>query len=495
MKFSSKVISPESVKTPCMIVPIFESNALSATASILNNSTQKAIIGIIKKGDIEGKTGQTLLLHHLPGIEAERVLLVGCGKSGSTSSKQFRKACNAAATTLKTIKAKSAICVLHEIDVDNKGLEWKVAQATQSMASLEDQRDILKSEKENTITLEQVIFAATDKDQSKTIKEGIHSGAAIAEGVSLAKKLGDLPGNVCTPSYLAEQAKELQAQSADLHVTILEEKKMEALKMDALLSVAKGSRQPAKLIVMEYKGGKAGQQPIVLVGKGLTFDAGGISIKPAEAMDEMKYDMCGAASVFGTIKAITELKLPLNVVGIVPSSENLPDGAANKPGDIVTSMSGLTIEILNTDAEGRLILCDALTYSERFKPDTVIDIATLTGACVIALGKHASGLFSSQDELANALLEAGEESGDRCWRMPLWDDYQDQLKSSFADLANVGGRQAGSITAACFLSRFTKQFSWAHLDIAGSAWLSGSEKGATGRPVSLLVQYLVNRCN
>jgi leucyl aminopeptidase len=265
--------------------------------------------------------------------------------------------------------------------------------------------------------------------------------------------------------------------------------------MGALLSVARGSRQPAKLIVMEYRGGAKNQKPIVLVGKGVTFDSGGISLKPGEAMDEMKYDMCGAASVIGTMSACAELQLGLNMVGIVPATENLPDGQATKPGDIVTSMSGQTIEILNTDAEGRLILCDALTYAGQFDPDVVIDVATLTGACIIALGHHPAGLLGNHNPLINDLLNAGKTSGDRCWELPLWDDYQEQLDSNFADMANIGGREAGTITAACFLSRFTRDYDWAHLDIAGVAWKSGKEKGATGRPVPLLTRYLLDRCN
>jgi leucyl aminopeptidase len=267
---------------------------------------------------------------------------------------------------------------------------------------------------------------------------------------------------------------------------------MERLKMGALLAVAQGSRQPPKFIVVHYFGGQKDDKPVALVGKGITFDSGGISIKPSDKMDEMKFDMSGAAAVLGTIKAVAELALPINLVGIIPATENMPDGNAIKPGDIVTSLSGQTIEILNTDAEGRLILCDALTYAERFEPVVTIDMATLTGACVVALGKHPSGLFSNDQKLANDLIEAGNKSGDRVWELPLWEEYQDQLKSNFADMSNVGGREAGSITAACFLSRYTKKFRWAHLDIAGTAWLGGDKKGATGRPVSLLVQYLLN---
>lgn len=332
-------------------------------------------------------------------------------------------------------------------------------------------------------------------EQKKTVAvvRSVSEGEAIANGIKLAKDLANLPGNICTPSYLAEQAKQLGKASSQLKVSVLEEKQMKALGMGSLLSVSRGSREPAKLIVMEYSGGKPKAKPVVLIGKGLTFDAGGISLKPAAAMDEMKYDMCGGASVIGAMAACVKLALPINLVVIVPSSENLPDGAANKPGDIVTSMSGQTIEILNTDAEGRLILCDALTYAERFKPAAVVDVATLTGACIIALGAHASGLLSNDDKLAAELLEAGNRATDRAWQLPLWDDYQEQLKSNFADMANIGGKGAGTITAACFLSRYADKYKWAHLDIAGTAWRSGDQKGATGRPVSLLSQFLLKR--
>ena len=325
--------------------------------------------------------------------------------------------------------------------------------------------------------------------------KAITDGEAIAAGVELARTLGNLPGNICTPSYLADQARELGKRSKMLKVSVMDEAGMKKLGMGALLSVARGSREPARLISMVYSGGASNDKPVVLVGKGVTFDSGGISIKPAAAMDEMKYDMCGAASVLGTLQACVEMQLPLNVVGVIPTTENLPDGNASKPGDIVTSMSGQTIEVLNTDAEGRLILCDALTYCEKYEPAVVIDIATLTGACVIALGAHAAGLLSNSDELAEALLAAGITAGDRAWRMPLWDDYQQQLDSNFADMANIGGREAGTITAACFLSRFASDYDWAHLDIAGVAWKGGKEKGATGRPVSLLTQFLLDRCS
>ena len=327
---------------------------------------------------------------------------------------------------------------------------------------------------------------------SKAIKLGIKEGHAIAEGMNLTKDLGNLPPNICTPTYLANQAKKI-AKDFKMKSTILSQKQIEKLKMGSFLSVAKGSRLEPKFIIIEHQKGKKSSKPVVLVGKGITFDSGGISLKPGAAMDEMKYDMCGAATVLGVMKTIGLLNLPLNVVGLIPACENMPDGLAVKPGDIVTSMSGQTIEILNTDAEGRLVLCDALTYAERYKPETVIDIATLTGACVIALGHHASAVFSKSDDLANDLLAAGKKSIDKAWRMPLWDEYQPLLNSNFADIANIGGRAAGSITAACFLSRFTKKYSWAHIDIAGTAWNSGANKGATGRPVSLLSQFLMHK--
>jgi leucyl aminopeptidase len=331
-----------------------------------------------------------------------------------------------------------------------------------------------------------------DEAHHVSAQQGMKNAIALSAGVNLAKDLGNLPPNVCTPTYLADQAKDM-GKAYGFDVQILDRDELQKLGMGSFLGVAQGSVQPPKLIVMQHLKGKKSDKPVVLVGKGITFDTGGISIKPSAEMDEMKYDMCGAASVFGTFKAIAEMDLPLNVVGIVPACENMPDGNAIRPGDVLTSMAGITIEVLNTDAEGRLILCDALTYAEQFEPAAVVDIATLTGACVIALGHHATGLFSNQDQLAHELKEAGESSLDRAWHMPLWEDYQPQLDSNFADIANIGGRAGGSITAACFLSRFAKKFDWAHLDVAGTAWKSGKEKGSTGRPVPLLTEFLKAR--
>jgi leucyl aminopeptidase len=352
----------------------------------------------------------------------------------------------------------------------------------------------MKSKPSKPATLKNITFPTLEKPTA-ALKNVLDQTASTARGMALTKELGNLPGNICTPTFLAAKALALGKAHKSIKTTVLDEKAMQKLGMGSFLSVTRGSEQPAKLITMEYYGAAKTQKPIVLVGKGITFDSGGISLKPGAEMDEMKYDMCGAASVLGTLQAIAEMGLKLNVVGVIPTCENLPSGRATKPGDIVTSMSGQTIEILNTDAEGRLILCDALTYSKKFNPDTVIDIATLTGACVIALGHVASGMFANEDKLAQELVAASEQSHDRIWQLPLWEDYQPLLDSNFADMQNIGGRAGGTITAACFLARFTKEYRWAHLDIAGTAWLSGKNKGATGRPVPLLTQYLINRTN
>ncbi|SCZ54451.1 leucyl aminopeptidase [Thiohalomonas denitrificans] len=495
MDFSVKKGSPESQKTACLILGAFEKKKLTPAAEAIDRATDGAITALLKGGDLKGKPGQTLWMHAPAGVAAERLLLVGCGDKTTLDDATYRKVIQGASTALRPSAAKDALCCLQDLEVKGRDLAWKVQQITEAVGNAVYLFDQMKSEKDKDAvpSLKKFHFLEEEKEAIRAAEVGSKRGAAVVLGVALAKDLANLPGNVCTPTYLAQQAKKLGETYKSLQVSVLEEKDMEKLGMGALLSVSRGSRQPAKLITMEYQGGKKGDKPVVLVGKGLTFDAGGISLKPAAAMDEMKYDMCGAAGVFGTMQALAELKLPINVVGVVPSSENLPDGAANKPGDIVTSMSGQTIEILNTDAEGRLILCDALTYSKKFDPAQVIDVATLTGACVIALGKQATGLLGNDDELIDELLAAGQNSGDRAWQLPLWEEYQEQLKSPFADMANIGGREAGTVTAACFLSRYTKEYKWAHLDIAGTAWNSGADKGATGRPVPLLVQYLLSR--
>jgi leucyl aminopeptidase len=496
MEFTATATTPGKSASACLILGIYEGYKLTPSAAQVDGACGGLLKKVLKGGDLKGKPGQTLMLHHPEGVGCQRLLLVGCGKEQELNDRNYRKISEAAAKAVVASSAKDALCTLGELPLPGRELDWKVRQIIEAFGQASYRFDQLMSKKpEEPPRLAKVNFPHTGRAEGALVRLGILQGRALIEGMNLSKDLANLPGNICTPGYLADQAKELGRRYKSIKTTVLDEKQMERLGMGALLSVSRGSRQPAKLIVLEYKGATARekQRPVVLVGKGLTFDAGGISLKPGPGMDEMKYDMCGGASVLGTLKAIAEMELPINVVGVVPSSENLPDGDANKPGDIVTSMSGQTIEILNTDAEGRLILCDALTYARRFNPEVVIDIATLTGACVIALGAHASGLLSNNEELAARLLEAGQKCGDRVWQLPLWEEYDEQLKSPFADMANIGGKEAGTITAACFLARYTREYTWAHLDIAGTAWRSGKEKGATGRPVPLLTQYLIDK--
>ena len=495
MDISVKTTSAPNQRSACLVVGIFDRRKLSNTAMELDNATNGYLSSILQQGDMDGKVGQTLLLHAVKAISAQRILLVGCGKEKDFATRQYKKVIAAAVKSLKEYNIRDAVFYLADLSTKELKPAQRIKLAAEAIHRGYYQFTQLKSKNGTPkVTLQKAVLNVADEHQLAQARLAVAMGNAVALGVNTACDLGNLPGNICTPSYLASTAQKNAKRYPGMKVKVLKQKDMEELKMGALLSVAKGSRQPPRLIVIEYNGGKKDDRPVALVGKGITFDSGGISIKPSAAMDEMKFDMCGAASVLGTMVTIGELKLPINVVGIVPSCENMPDGAANKPGDIVTSMSGQTIEVLNTDAEGRLILCDALTYSEQFKPKAVIDIATLTGACVVALGKHPCGLLSNDDALVQNLLDAGERSNDRAWQLPLWEDYQDQLKSNFADMANIGGPQAGTITAACFLSRFTEKLKWAHLDIAGVAWESGHNKGATGRPVPLLSQYLFDQC-
>ena len=493
MEFSIKSGSPEKQRSACVVVGVFEPRKLTLPAELLDKAANSYISDIVRRGDMEGKSGTTLLLHNVPGTLSDRILLVGLGKEKDFREKEFSGAIRTAVKTLNETGAFDATIFLTELAVRKRSVAWRVRQTVIIAQDATYKFDLFKSKKDDVRRpLRKLTLGVERRNELAQAEEALAQGLAIAEGVALAKTLGNLPANICHPTYLAEQAVAL-AGEFKLDCEILEQADMEKLGMHALLAVAKGSHQPPKLIVLNYKGARASEKRIVLVGKGVTFDTGGISLKPAADMDEMKYDMCGAASVLGTLQAVARMALPINLTVIVPATENMPGGSATRPGDIVASMSGQTIEILNTDAEGRLILCDALTYAERFEPDTVIDVATLTGACVVALGEVATGLFSNRDGLARELLDAGDEAHDRAWHMPLWEDYQEQLKSPFADVANIGGRMAGAVTAACFLSRFTKKFEWAHLDIAGTAWKSGSNKGATGRPVPLLAHYLLQR--
>lgn len=494
MEFEIKSGDPATQKTPCLILGVFEKDQLPEPAQAIDRASGGYLSELLDKGDMDGEIDHTLLLYKVPGIACERVLLVGCGKREEFNRRNYRKALTAAVTLLKDTRIDAALCTLPELLPAETDLYLSVRDAVTTCADKLYHYDQTKEKKKRPKSpLERFDLWTARQQNLETARRAAHHGAIIAQGVAFAKDLGNLPGNICTPTYLADQATELGRKYPGLQVEILEEEDMEALGMGSLLSVSRGSRQPGKLIVMQYRGGAENEKPIVLVGKGLTFDAGGISIKPSADMDEMKFDMCGAAGVLGAMRCTMELEPALNLVGVIPSCENLPDGDANKPGDIVTSMSGQTIEILNTDAEGRLILCDALTYSERFDPAVVIDMATLTGACLVALGKHPSGLFTPDEELAQEILAAGEAAGDRVWRLPLWEDYQEELDSNFADMANIGSRWGGAITAACFLSRYTEKYPWAHLDIAGTAWISGKKKGATGRPVSLLTHFILER--
>ena len=495
MQFSTTSADPSRIRAGCLVAGVFEGRGATPAYRTLDAASAGKLAAIARKARFRGKAGTHLQVHALDGVTADSVLVVGCGpEDEAMTAARYLKIADGAARAAVGTGAPSAAWTLGELEVDGRDLQWKSRVAVERLSDAAYRFDAMrgKADESRAPPPARASIAASRRDRAAAVS-GIETGRAVAAGIALARDLGNLPGNVCTPSHLADQAKALASRHARVTVKVLDEARMKRLAMGSLLSVARGSREPPRLIVLEYRGAARSAAPIVLVGKGVTFDSGGISIKPAATMDEMKFDMCGAASVIGAMEACATLGLALNVVALAPATENLPDGNASKPGDIVTTMAGTTVEILNTDAEGRLILCDALTYAERYKPDVVIDVATLTGACVIALGAHASGLFSNHQPLADALLAAGEHAGDRAWQMPLWDDYAKQLESNFADVANVGGRDAGAVTAASFLARFADKQRWAHLDIAGTAWRSGREKGATGRPVGLLCQYLLDR--
>ncbi len=490
MDYFIESVTLDKLQSDCLLVGIYENQQLCPAATQLDAIFNGLISQLIRRGDIKGKVAETLLINHIPDSTIQRIVLVGLGERGKLTRKQFRKALATAGKVVKDSRVKTATIALLDVDIAKADIVWLARQSVEVISDAMYQYTSTKK-CDDKIALQGLTLLCGESQ--KTLAEtGLAQGAAIAQGMTLTKQLADLPGNICTPTYLADQALMLAGLHPQLNCQILEEHDMQALGMGAFLSVSRGSRQPAKLICLEYRGCETQAKPVVLIGKGLTFDAGGISLKPGQGMDEMKYDMCGGASVLGIIRAASLMNLKLNIVGLIPSSENLPDGDANKPGDIVTSMAGKTIEILNTDAEGRLLLCDTLTYAEKFDPEVVIDMATLTGACIVALGRVPSGLFGNDDKLCDDLLQASETACDLLWRMPVWEEYQEQLKSNFADLANIGGPDGGSITAACFLSKFAENYRWAHIDIAGTAWRTGAAKGATGRPVALLSQYLIN---
>lgn len=505
---------PLKVRNSCLLIGISSKGALSPSAAVVDKDAGGYLKKLIKRGDLTGVKGQSRLLMDLPGSSFERVVVVGTGDEKALSTAAYLKLLRSAFKSARKTPAATIVSTLAEVAVeinsaaataigdDKESIEhWKVFQ--QALAAEETGykftghdglgKSTVKAagKKKNAGSPGSVIITLTDAT-TRTAGKQAKAGQSVGKGLHLAKDLGNLAANICTPSYLAEEARSLARKTDKLKVSVLGEKQMEKLGMGAFLAVSNGSREEAKLILMEYKGGPKNQRPTVLVGKGITFDTGGISIKPSAAMDEMKFDMCGAASVFGAVAASIDMGLKRNVVFAIAAAENMPDGAAARPGDVVSTMSGQTVEILNTDAEGRLVLCDTLTYIQRYKPAAVIDVATLTGACIVALGGIATGLMSNSQSLADELLVAGQDSGDRAWQLPLWDEYAPMLDSNFADLGNIGGRYAGAITAGMFLKAFAEEFDWAHLDIAGTAWNSGGAKGATGRPVGMLMQYLMN---
>jgi len=497
MEFSTQsTASLHQIKTAALAVGVYADGELSPAADVIDRASNNAVRHVVK-AEFRGRAGATLVLRALPGVSAQRVVLVGLGKQSEYNARTHAAAEQGFASACVAARVAEAVSTLAGNPIADTGIRARARSAAIAAGAAAYHYDATfgKPDRDARPKLKKIV-QVVERGETAQAQQGLREGGAIANGMELTRTLGNLPGNVCTPTYLGDTAKKLAREFKSLKVEVLDRKQVEALGMGSFLSVARGSDEPLRFIVLRHAGKPAKKTkagPVVLVGKGITFDAGGISLKPAATMDEMKYDMCGAASVLGTFRALAELELPVDVVGLIAACENLPSGKANKPGDIVTSMSGQTIEILNTDAEGRLVLCDALTYAERFKPSAVVDIATLTGACVVALGHINTGLFSQDDALADALLAAGRQSLDTAWRMPMDDSYQDQLKSNFADVANIGGPPAGSVTAACFLSRFAKAYRWAHLDIAGTAWRSGKDKGATGRPVPLLMQFLLDQ--
>ncbi len=491
VEFSIKTLAPERAKTGCLVLGVHPGGALTRAAQLADRAARGALRNALALGDLTAKPGSTLLLRELPGLAAQRVLLVGLGERKEFGEQPLRDAVRGAANALRELGAKDATVYLGELRAARRSQPWGLRQLVLGLREAFYRFDQLKTQnKPPAPALSAVTLAQCEGPVTLQTQAAVKEAVATADGAALARTLGNLPPNLCTPSYLADEAKKL-ARKYKLGLQVLERREMEKLGMGALLSVTRGSHQPPKLIVLRYNGAAKSSKPVVLVGKGITFDTGGISLKPAAEMDEMKYDMSGAASVLGALRALAGMKAPVNVIAVVPTCENMPGGGASRPGDVVTTLSGQTVEILNTDAEGRLILCDALTYTERMQPDVVVDVATLTGACVIALGHVATGMFANDQKLADELRAAGEDAWDRVWQMPLWEDYQEQLRSNFADMANIGGRPAGSVTAACFLSRFAKKLRWAHLDIAGTAWRSGRDKGSTARPVPLLVRFVL----
>jgi leucyl aminopeptidase len=494
MEFMATVDAKARGAAGCAVIGLYENGELGLAARQIDKQLDGLLTNLHGSGDFAAKLGDTLMLPLPAGAAALRLLLIGLGPRAGFARKQYRKALQSAAQALSKTGAGDAVVYLAMEPVPELDMQYRariVAEVFSSHAYKVP--DLKTSPKPKARPLATINVATADARAAKAASEGLRIGAAIGQGMAWARDLANLPPNVCTPTYMGTRALQLAKEFPSIKTKILDEAGIKALKMGAFLAVSQGSAEPARLIVCEYRGGKKNAAPICLVGKGITFDSGGISLKEPPAMDEMKFDMSGGAAVLGALRAIAELKLPINVVAIVAAAENMPSGTAVKPADIVTTMSGQTVEILNTDAEGRLVLCDAITYSRRYKPAAVVDVATLTGACIVALGNHVSGLMSNTPALAQELESAGMRADDRAWRLPIGEDYVEQLKSNFADIANVGGREGGACTAASFLGKFAKDLAWAHLDVAGTAWLSGAQKGSTGRPVPLLVDFLIHR--
>ncbi len=491
LEFTLNHAAPASADVDCVVVGAFADGSLTPAAQALDTASGGRLAALAARGDLSGKTGRTTLLHDLAGVAAPRVLVVGLGERDKFAVPQYLKAVGDAARALKVGPVRRALFTLAEVPVTGRDAGWNIRQAVVASAhacyAYTATLGAKNKRREETGLASLAIHAAAGEGE-----QALAQGKAIAAGVAFARELGNLPPNVCNPAYLAQQAQEFAARFDAVSCEVLEREQMRELGMGSLLAVSQGSANPPKLVVLQYRNG-GDAKPYVLVGKGITFDTGGINLKTQGGIEEMKYDMCGAATVLGTFVAAVGLRLPVNLVCIAAAVENMPDGNSYRPSDVLTSMSGKTIEVGNTDAEGRLVLCDALTYAQRFQPQALLDVATLTGACVVALGKYATGLMSKHDDLAGELLAAGETTFDRAWRLPLWDEYQPLLDSTFADVYNIGGRWAGAITAGCFLSRFTEGQRWAHLDIAGVANDDGKRGMATGRPVGMLAQWLLDR--
>jgi len=496
MQHLTVIGNPSSLATECLVLGVHENEVLPEPARVVDEASQGYLRNALKRAGFSGNRSESLLLLDVPGIDAERVLIIGCGDVEKLDARRFRKIAVHAARAMARCGAGEATSTLASLKVPGRGIRWLVKHLIEctEMSRYRYQQGTQDSDDDNKPALQSVTWVLPRERDHARAARATAQATAVAAGMTLARDLGNSPPNVCTPSHIADAAVLLAEEYATLHTSVLDEAAMQELGMGAMLAVSQGSHEPARFIVIEHRQGPDDQAPVVIVGKGVTFDSGGLSIKPAPGLENMRFDMCGAASVLGTFQACAMLDLPINVVGIVVAVENMPGGRAYRPGDVIRSMSGRTIEVLNTDAEGRLALCDALHYAKRYKPDILIDVATLTGACVVALGRHAHGLFSNSRSLTRALETAGKRAHDRPWPMPLWDDYAGKLDTPFADIANMGGQSAGAITAACFLQRFvSRRTRWAHLDIAGTAWESGSEAGATGRPVPLLTQFLIDR--